>query len=187
MKWSMKLSVVVIVPSSLITHDERIQTGFFSQLVFTLSLNWTRKKSLQIVTPKRAAMLLDRIMVALHHALEDTEDGTGRKINDVYRDGGRYGAAVAGTKAGANGKPLYHAASAGKFAIRPYAGHKVQQLSDDDIMGAEEYDDISEKVLEDRSLGENEEDIVERDNTVSLEKICLSLTLSLVSILENNR
>ena len=45
----------------------------------------------QIVTPKRAAMLLDRIMVALHHALEDSEDGQGRKINDVYRDAHYYG------------------------------------------------------------------------------------------------
>lgn len=31
-------------------------------------------------------MLLDRLMVALHHALED-EDGNPRKINEVYRDG----------------------------------------------------------------------------------------------------
>lgn len=36
-------------------------------------------------------MLLDRIMVALHHALEDSEDGQGRKINDVYRDAHYYG------------------------------------------------------------------------------------------------
>lgn len=43
------------------------------------------------MTPKRAALLLDRIMVALHHALEDSEDGKGRKINDVYRDGHYFG------------------------------------------------------------------------------------------------
>uniref|UniRef100_A0A182IS40 Allatostatin CC n=1 Tax=Anopheles atroparvus TaxID=41427 RepID=A0A182IS40_ANOAO len=42
-----------------------------------------------MVVPKRAAMLLDRLMVALHHALEkgDGEDGAGRPINKVYRDG----------------------------------------------------------------------------------------------------
>ncbi|XP_052897513.1 uncharacterized protein LOC128304372 [Anopheles moucheti] len=42
-----------------------------------------------MVVPKRAAMLLDRLMVALHHALEkgDGEDGSGRPINKVYRDG----------------------------------------------------------------------------------------------------
>ena len=42
-----------------------------------------------MVVPKRAAMLLDRLMVALHHALEkgDGEDGGGRPINKVYRDG----------------------------------------------------------------------------------------------------
>lgn len=34
-------------------------------------------------------MLLDRLMVALHHALED-EDGNPRKINEVYRDGSFY-------------------------------------------------------------------------------------------------
>uniref|UniRef100_A0A182FMZ2 Allatostatin CC n=1 Tax=Anopheles albimanus TaxID=7167 RepID=A0A182FMZ2_ANOAL len=42
-----------------------------------------------MVVPKRAAMLLDRLMVALHHALEkgDGEDGGARPINKVYRDG----------------------------------------------------------------------------------------------------
>lgn len=42
-----------------------------------------------MVVPKRAAMLLDRLMVALHHALEkgDGEDGGSRPINKVYRDG----------------------------------------------------------------------------------------------------
>ena len=42
----------------------------------------------QFVVPKRAALLLDRLMVALHHALEDDTagDGGGRKINKVYKD-----------------------------------------------------------------------------------------------------
>lgn len=37
-------------------------------------------------------MLLDRLMVALHHALErgEGEDGSGRPINKVYRDA-KYG------------------------------------------------------------------------------------------------
>lgn len=39
-----------------------------------------------MVVPKRAALLLDRIMVALHHALEDDEKGS-KRINDVYREG----------------------------------------------------------------------------------------------------
>lgn len=45
-----------------------------------------------MVVPKRAAMLLDRLMVALHHALErgEGEDGGGRPINKVYRDA-KYG------------------------------------------------------------------------------------------------
>uniref|UniRef100_A0A336M9M6 CSON011912 protein n=1 Tax=Culicoides sonorensis TaxID=179676 RepID=A0A336M9M6_CULSO len=42
-----------------------------------------------LVVPKRAAMLLDRLMVALHHALED-DGGSPRKINEVYRDGSFY-------------------------------------------------------------------------------------------------
>lgn len=113
-------------------------------------------------------MLLDRIMVALHHALEDSEDGKGRKINDVYREGrylGGGGGGVAATKA--HGKTLYHAASAGKSAMRPYGGHKVQPLSDDDIID-DEYDDITEKILDDRSVaGDDAEDLEARDNTVS--------------------
>lgn len=45
-----------------------------------------------MVVPKRAAMLLDRLMVALHHALEkgEGEEGAGRPINKVYRDA-KYG------------------------------------------------------------------------------------------------
>lgn len=39
-----------------------------------------------MVVPKRAAMLLDRIMVALHHALEDGDKEGVQRINDVYKD-----------------------------------------------------------------------------------------------------
>ncbi|KAL5281926.1 hypothetical protein ACFFRR_005307 [Megaselia abdita] len=39
-----------------------------------------------IVPKKRAAMLLDRLMVALHHALEDERNGN-RRIGDVYGRG----------------------------------------------------------------------------------------------------
>lgn len=39
-----------------------------------------------IVPNKRAAMLLDRLMVALHHALEDERNGN-RRIGDVYGRG----------------------------------------------------------------------------------------------------
>lgn len=42
---------------------------------------------LQLVFPKRAAMLLDRLMVALHHALEDDDQTEIKKINDLYRNG----------------------------------------------------------------------------------------------------
>lgn len=39
-----------------------------------------------MIVPKRAALLLDRIMVALHHALEDDEKGA-KRIDEVYRNG----------------------------------------------------------------------------------------------------
>lgn len=38
-----------------------------------------------MVVPKRAAMLLDRIMVALHHALEDGDKEGVKKISDLYQ------------------------------------------------------------------------------------------------------
>lgn len=40
--------------------------------------------------PKRAAMLLDRIMVALHHALEDDERGS-RSIHEMSKEGSYFG------------------------------------------------------------------------------------------------
>lgn len=39
-----------------------------------------------MVVPKRAAMLLDRIMVALHHALEDGDTEGVQRISDLYKD-----------------------------------------------------------------------------------------------------
>ena len=42
-----------------------------------------------MVVPKRAAILLDRLMVALHHALED-ENNDLRSIRKVYGRKGRY-------------------------------------------------------------------------------------------------
>lgn len=39
-----------------------------------------------MVVPKRAAILLDRLMVALHHALEDGDQEGVRKINQLYKD-----------------------------------------------------------------------------------------------------
>lgn len=38
-----------------------------------------------MVVPKRAAMLLDRIIVALHHALEDGDKEGVRKISELYK------------------------------------------------------------------------------------------------------
>lgn len=38
-----------------------------------------------MIVPKRAALLLDRLMVALHHALEDGDQEGVRRINDLYR------------------------------------------------------------------------------------------------------
>lgn len=38
-----------------------------------------------MVVPKRAAILLDRIMVALHHALEDGDKEGVKKISDIYK------------------------------------------------------------------------------------------------------
>lgn len=37
-----------------------------------------------MVVPKRAAMLLDRLMVALHHALEDGDKEGVQRISDLY-------------------------------------------------------------------------------------------------------
>lgn len=39
-----------------------------------------------MIVPKRAAILLDRIMVALHHALEDGDQEGVRRINDLYKE-----------------------------------------------------------------------------------------------------
>lgn len=39
-----------------------------------------------MIVPKRAAILLDRIMVALHHALEDGDQEGVRRINELYKD-----------------------------------------------------------------------------------------------------
>lgn len=41
--------------------------------------------STQMIVPKRAALLLDRLMVALHHALEDGDQEGVRRISDMYR------------------------------------------------------------------------------------------------------
>ena len=39
-----------------------------------------------MIVPKRAAILLDRIMVALHHALEDGDQEGVRRINELYKN-----------------------------------------------------------------------------------------------------
>lgn len=44
--------------------------------------------------PKRAAILLDRIMVALHHALEDGDQKEIRKISELYKDSRHNGARI---------------------------------------------------------------------------------------------
>lgn len=41
----------------------------------------------QLVFPKRAAMLIDRLMVALHHALEDEDPKEIKKITNLVRNG----------------------------------------------------------------------------------------------------
>lgn len=107
----------------------------------------------QIVTPKRAAMLLDRIMVALHHALEDSEDGKVRKINDIYRDGHYYGSKSA--------KEFGHK------SMKYPSPHKTVKDSDDGEIVETVYDDIPEE-LSARSLDSAELDgnLVTRDNTV---------------------
>lgn len=40
---------------------------------------------LQMIVPKRAALLLDRLMVALHHALEDGDQEGVQRIGDYYK------------------------------------------------------------------------------------------------------
>lgn len=39
----------------------------------------------KMVVPKRAAMLLDRIIVALSHALEDNDEKGVQRITDLYK------------------------------------------------------------------------------------------------------
>lgn len=39
----------------------------------------------QMIVPKRAALLLDRLMVALHHALEDGDQEGVQRIGDYYK------------------------------------------------------------------------------------------------------
>ncbi|XP_040170312.1 uncharacterized protein LOC120904416 isoform X2 [Anopheles arabiensis] len=75
--WCKLSSYKAIVPPAKIKSDENAK---FAEVNYD---------DYPMVVPKRAAMLLDRLMVALHHALEkgDGEDGGGRPINKVYRDG----------------------------------------------------------------------------------------------------
>lgn len=44
---------------------------------------------LQMVVPKRAALLLDRLMVALHRALEKEKNGSAR-LSDFYNNKNSY-------------------------------------------------------------------------------------------------
>lgn len=59
-------------------------------VLFLLIRNFLIKFSLlhilQMIVPKRAAILLDRIMVALHHALEDDDKVGIRRISDMYKE-----------------------------------------------------------------------------------------------------
>ncbi|KAG4070822.1 hypothetical protein HA402_011048 [Bradysia odoriphaga] len=54
------------------------------------SVDRIRYDEYPLVVPKRAAVLLDRIMVALHHALEDGDQKEIRKISELYKDNSRY-------------------------------------------------------------------------------------------------
>ncbi|XP_037042230.1 uncharacterized protein LOC119078675 isoform X2 [Bradysia coprophila] len=54
------------------------------------SVDRIRYDEYPLVVPKRAAILLDRIMVALHHALEDGDQKEIRKISELYKDSNRY-------------------------------------------------------------------------------------------------
>lgn len=103
------------------------------------------------MTPKRAAMLLDRIMVALHHALEDSEDGKGRKINDVYRDGHYYGTPA--TKS--------HVEKVIKEKSKEISGVKPKMKTPSVVDYG--YEDLPEE-MEARSV----EEIEPRDNTVTI-------------------
>lgn len=131
------------------------------------------KFNFQIVTPKRAAMLLDRIMVALHHALEDSEEGQGRKINGVYRDGHYYGESNGYGQATSKTHPkstkektFGHGAASGAMSKIAYSPHKVRQMIDDEAIetGSENFP----AVFDERSVNteQGDENLVSRDNTV---------------------
>ncbi|XP_055596714.1 uncharacterized protein LOC129746841 isoform X3 [Uranotaenia lowii] len=88
-----------------------------------------------MVVPKRAAMLLDRLMVALHHALEkgEGEDGGSRPINKVYRDA-KYG-----------GRPVIAGMVKQQPALAASSGpNKAEQLMKSYYAEAEAGEDLDE-------------------------------------------
>lgn len=106
-------------------------------------------------------------MVALHHALEDSEEGKGRKINDVYRDGHYYGSGIAATtkaheKSAVKEKTFGHGAASGsKSKVIAYRPHKV---TDEEVIEAG-YEDLPEE-FDERSISADDDNLVARDNTV---------------------
>lgn len=106
-------------------------------------------------------------MVALHHALEDSEDGQGRKVNEIYRDGHYYG--TPGTAQKGHGKlagkskayPATDATNKSKIAFSSPRGIAIND-GDYDFNG-----NASDEIQVRDVSGEVEEgNEVARDNTV---------------------
>lgn len=106
-------------------------------------------------------MLLDRIMVALHHALEDSEDGKARKINEVYRDGHYFGT---GATSAPPPRPQGKLSKEKFFHQGGSAG--AQQNSGYDA----NLDYYSEEDIDERSVSgeQQEENLLGRENTVNI-------------------
>lgn len=81
---------------------------------------------------------MDRIMVALHNALEDTGNG-GRKIKDVYREGGYHPQTIIDYKSnGVNRKPAQVVGSKSQPRLLGQLGDKP-----DDLEFPEDFDERS--------------------------------------------
>ncbi|KAG5676515.1 hypothetical protein PVAND_006344 [Polypedilum vanderplanki] len=114
-----------------------------------------------IVFPKRAAMLLDRLMVALHHALEDDDPKQLQKINEMYRHG-QFSSSSSNTPHKSNFQPKYYK---GKTDSDAYYGYKLVNGQ------ADESEDIEGKSMElGLRSGDYENDFTQSDEAMDLQR-----------------
>lgn len=89
--WPKKSCGGVNLPGNLTARKKHSRWRGIQWLLTVMQLNFKRLNRLllrlQLVFPKRSAMLLDRLMVALHHALEDEDPKEINKIKQLYHNG----------------------------------------------------------------------------------------------------